>query len=117
MKLMLFSMLLIISILTIMSTLIIMLSKKVSIDMQKATPFECGFNPMSYPRVPFSIHFFLIAVIFLVFDIEIILIMPMILTMKTSMTKFWVITSFMFVTILIWGLYHEWKNGMINWAS
>nr|ATD52967.1 NADH dehydrogenase subunit 3 [Phlogotettix sp. EMHAU-2015-Zz052705] len=97
--------------------IILLVSKKSIIDNQKATPFECGFNPMSYSRLPFSIHFFMIAVIFLVFDIEIIMIMPMILTVKTSMMKYWLITSIMFIVILILGLIHEWKNGMISWTN
>nr|QHE65392.1 NADH dehydrogenase subunit 3 [Paralaevicephalus gracilipenis] len=117
MNLMLYSMVMIMIIMVIMMMLILMVSKKMTTDMQKATPFECGFNPMKYPRIPFSIHFFMIAVIFLIFDIEIILIMPMIVTMKTSLMKFWALTSVLFTTILLLGLYHEWKNGMINWTN
>nr|ATD52992.1 NADH dehydrogenase subunit 3 [Cicadula sp. EMHAU-2015-Zz052713] len=103
--------------LLLMMSLILMVSKKSINDMQKLTPFECGFNPMSYSRLPFSIHFFMIAVIFLIFDIEIILIMPMIITIKTSLTKYWLMTSVTFILILIMGLIHEWKNGMINWTK
>nr|YP_010610830.1 NADH dehydrogenase subunit 3 [Nanatka castenea]WAP91651.1 NADH dehydrogenase subunit 3 [Nanatka castenea] len=115
-KLILFSM--IIAILVIMITLLIILvSKKSIIDTQKSTPFECGFNPMSYKRLPFSIHFFLIAVIFLIFDIEIIIIIPMVFTLKSSMMMYWLITSMMFVLILILGLFHEWYNGMLNWTN
>nr|ATC73052.1 NADH dehydrogenase subunit 3 [Cuerna sp. EMHAU-2015-Zz052311] len=115
-KLLLF-MLIIIMLIMIMSMLIVTISKKSIIDMQKSTPFECGFNPMSYKRLPFSIHFFLIAVIFLIFDIEIIIIVPMIFTMKSSMILYWLITSTMFILILIIGLFHEWLNGMLNWTS
>nr|ASM41871.1 NADH dehydrogenase subunit 3 [Scaphoideus nigrivalveus] len=97
--------------------IIILVSKKSITDNQKATPFECGFNPMSYSRLPFSIHFFMIAVIFLIFDIEIIMIMPIILIMKTSMIKYWISTSISFIIILIMGLIHEWMNGMIQWTS
>nr|ATD12222.1 NADH dehydrogenase subunit 3 [Dryadomorpha sp. EMHAU-2015-Zz060407] len=103
-------------ILLVIMTLITVISKKTLTDNQKSTPFECGFNPMSYSRVPFSIHFFMIAVIFLIFDIEIVMIMPMILTLKTTMIKMWILTSIMFTILLILGLYHEWMNGMINWT-
>nr|YP_009442065.1 NADH dehydrogenase subunit 3 [Japananus hyalinus]ARA90993.1 NADH dehydrogenase subunit 3 [Japananus hyalinus] len=117
MNLMLFVILLILFI-TIMLMFIIMIIKKKTITTsQKTTPFECGFNPMSYSRLPFSMHFFMIAVIFLIFDIEIIMIMPIIFTMKTSMYMYWILTSVTFTSILLVGLFHEWKNGMINWTK
>nr|YP_010610869.1 NADH dehydrogenase subunit 3 [Idiocerus consimilis]WAP91690.1 NADH dehydrogenase subunit 3 [Idiocerus consimilis] len=97
--------------------MLIMISKKSIIDMEKLTPFECGFNPMSNKRLPFSIHFFLIAVIFLIFDIEIIIILPMIMTMKYSMLMYWLITSLLFIIVLMLGLYHEWYNGMLKWTK
>nr|ATF28610.1 NADH dehydrogenase subunit 3 [Norvellina sp. EMHAU-15062816] len=117
MNMMIYAMLTILIILTIMAVMISMVSKKKMIDNQKSTPFECGFNPMSYTRLPFSIHFFMVAVIFLIFDIEIIMVMPMVLTIKTSLVKFWMLTSIMFLLILILGLIHEWKNGMIDWTK
>nr|YP_010531300.1 NADH dehydrogenase subunit 3 [Mileewa sharpa]UXX17559.1 NADH dehydrogenase subunit 3 [Mileewa sharpa] len=97
--------------------LINFISKKTMIDMQKSSPFECGFNPVSNKRLPFSIHFFLTAVIFLIFDIEIIIIMPMIMTIKSTILINWVLTSCLFVLVLIMGLYHEWLNGMLNWTK
>nr|ATC73001.1 NADH dehydrogenase subunit 3 [Empoasca sp. EMHAU_031203] len=101
----------------IIMILIILISKKTIVDFQKSTPFECGFNPMTYKRLPFSIHFFLIAVIFLIFDIEIIIIIPMIMTMKLSMLIYWLLTLILFILILILGLYHEWHNGMLDWTN
>nr|YP_009711655.1 NADH dehydrogenase subunit 3 [Abrus expansivus]QGA47523.1 NADH dehydrogenase subunit 3 [Abrus expansivus] len=117
MKIMSFSLIIVISILTVMTMMVLMLSKKMLADMEKITPFECGFNPMSYTRLPFSIHFFMIAVIFLIFDIEIIMILPMILTLKSSLIKMWMATSASFLLILLIGLFHEWKNGMIDWTQ
>nr|QHB74171.1 NADH dehydrogenase subunit 3 [Bolanusoides shaanxiensis] len=101
----------------IIMMLIMTISKKTIMDWQKSSPFECGFNPMSKKRMPFSMHFFLIAIIFLIFDIEIIIIMPMTLTIKSSMMNTWLMTSTMFLLILIMGLYHEWYNGMLNWTK
>nr|YP_011036481.1 NADH dehydrogenase subunit 3 [Jogocerus viraktamathi]WRK19232.1 NADH dehydrogenase subunit 3 [Jogocerus viraktamathi] len=103
--------------LIIMMILMVMITKKSMINQQKLTPFECGFNPMSDKRLPFSIHFFLIAVIFLIFDIEIIIILPMMLTMNYAVTLYWLATSLSLIIVLIMGLYHEWYNGMLKWTK
>nr|ARH54383.1 NADH dehydrogenase subunit 3 [Gastrallus laevigatus] len=92
------------------------ISKKTFKDREKSSPFECGFDPKSSPRVPFSLHFFLIAIIFIVFDIEIALLLPMIITMKMiNILKYSTLYIF-FITILIIGVYHEWNQGMLNWT-
>lgn len=97
--------------------LLIILTKKCILNYQKLSPFECGFNPISYKRLPFSIHFFIIAIIFLIFDIEIIIILPSILRIKISIIKYWIISSFLFILILIVGLYYEWWNGLLTWQK
>nr|UPL65487.1 NADH dehydrogenase subunit 3 [Phaenacantha marcida] len=103
-----------------MSTAIMMmctvLSKKSYMDREKMTPFECGFDPKSSARTPFSIQFFLITILFLIFDIEIIIIMPMVLTMKISNKIMWTWTVTTFMVILIVGLFYEWKTNMLEWS-
>nr|YP_010487102.1 NADH dehydrogenase subunit 3 [Eupatorus hardwickei]UWI70886.1 NADH dehydrogenase subunit 3 [Eupatorus hardwickei] len=92
------------------------ISKKSFMDREKASPFECGFDPKSSARLPFSIQFFLIAIIFLIFDVEIALLIPIILIMKTTnMLMYFIITLF-FLIILLIGLYHEWNQGALNWT-
>nr|YP_009172405.1 NADH dehydrogenase subunit 3 [Nepa hoffmanni]ALG35805.1 NADH dehydrogenase subunit 3 [Nepa hoffmanni] len=93
------------------------ISKKSMMEREKLSPFECGFDPKSSARVPFSIQFFLIAVLFLIFDIEIVIIMPMVITMKISTTTTWMMTVTSFITVLILGLLHEWNNGVLEWAN
>nr|YP_010447004.1 NADH dehydrogenase subunit 3 [Loxocera sinica]UTM10369.1 NADH dehydrogenase subunit 3 [Loxocera sinica] len=93
------------------------LSKKSLTDREKSSPFECGFDPKSSSRLPFSLQFFLITIIFLIFDIEIALILPMILTISFSNLLIWTITSLIFMLILLIGLYHEWNQGMLNWSN
>uniref|UniRef100_A0AAU8L1D3 NADH-ubiquinone oxidoreductase chain 3 n=1 Tax=Cyphochilus crataceus TaxID=1453293 RepID=A0AAU8L1D3_9SCAR len=93
-----------------------LISKKSFMDREKASPFECGFDPKSSSRLPFSLQFFLIAIIFLIFDVEITLLIPLILTIKISnMMSYYFIASF-FIIILLIGLYHEWKQGALTWA-
>nr|YP_010691270.1 NADH dehydrogenase subunit 3 [Drosophila equinoxialis]ACA62479.1 NADH dehydrogenase subunit 3 [Drosophila equinoxialis]WBU93829.1 NADH dehydrogenase subunit 3 [Drosophila equinoxialis] len=93
------------------------LSKKTLVDREKSSPFECGFDPKSSSRLPFSLRFFLITIIFLIFDVEIALILPMIIILKFSNLLIWSTTSIIFILILLIGLYHEWNQGMLNWSN
>nr|YP_010853262.1 NADH dehydrogenase subunit 3 [Deilephila elpenor]WGM81654.1 NADH dehydrogenase subunit 3 [Deilephila elpenor] len=108
---------LIIMISNIMMFLSILLSKKSFMDREKCSPFECGFDPKSSARIPFSLHFFLITVIFLIFDIEIALIFPIIFNFKLVNFYNWMKISFFFIMILLMGLYHEWNQNMLNWTN
>nr|UEP15844.1 NADH dehydrogenase subunit 3 [Glanycus foochowensis] len=101
----------------IMMFISIILSKKSTLDREKCSPFECGFDPKSSARLPFSLHFFLITVIFLIFDVEIALIFPIIPTFKLVNFMIWMNTSFLFFIILLMGLYHEWNQNMLNWSN
>nr|YP_010555001.1 NADH dehydrogenase subunit 3 [Phthiridium szechuanum]UYP50981.1 NADH dehydrogenase subunit 3 [Phthiridium szechuanum] len=91
------------------------LSTKMMMDREKSSPFECGFDPMSSSRIPFSLHFFLITVMFLIFDVEITLILPMIFSFPISNILNWSMLTICFIIILLIGLYHEWNQGMLNW--
>nr|YP_009738173.1 NADH dehydrogenase subunit 3 [Hippodamia variegata]QIB71483.1 NADH dehydrogenase subunit 3 [Hippodamia variegata] len=92
------------------------ISKKSFKDREKSSPFECGFDPKNSARLPFSIHFFLIALIFLIFDVEITLILPFIYSMKISNLTLMIFNISLFLSILILGLYHEWNQGALNWS-
>nr|YP_010022116.1 NADH dehydrogenase subunit 3 [Allonychiurus kimi]QOL12118.1 NADH dehydrogenase subunit 3 [Allonychiurus kimi] len=86
-------------------------------DREKLSPFECGFNPMYFSRSPFSMQFFLIAIIFLIFDVEITLILPIPIIFFIKSYISWIFMSTFFIFILIVGLYHEWAQGALFWPK
>nr|AXS65486.1 NADH dehydrogenase subunit 3 [Silvanidae sp. KM-2017] len=92
-------------------------SKKSFSDREKNSPFECGFDPKSPSRLPFSIQFFMIAIIFLIFDVEITLILPFIKSMNTFNMNEISMTFIIMMLILIMGTLHEWKQGALNWKT
>nr|YP_009691906.1 NADH dehydrogenase subunit 3 [Thermistis croceocincta]QEG58712.1 NADH dehydrogenase subunit 3 [Thermistis croceocincta] len=116
MKIIFYLSMMIFSIILLMIIILNLISKKSLIDREKSSPFECGFDPKSPARLPFSLQFFLIAVIFLIFDVEITLLLPLIITLKISNIYNFSFIALFFIMILILGLYHEWNQGALNWA-
>nr|ASM41841.1 NADH dehydrogenase subunit 3 [Chlorophorus simillimus] len=115
MYILLYMSLIILTIVMMMIMIVNIISKKTFTDREKSSPFECGFDPKSSARLPFSLQFFLIAVIFLIFDVEITLLLPIIINMnKTNMMNYFMVMTF-FLIILIVGLIHEWNQGALNW--
>ncbi|YP_008758400.1 NADH dehydrogenase subunit 3 (mitochondrion) [Diuraphis noxia] len=115
MMLNLISMLMMLFILMILFMIMILINMKMKFNHNKSAPFECGFDPFNKSRIPFSLNFYLIAIIFLIFDIEISIILPMIMNFKISNMiyfNFLFTTFFMFMIITI---FYEWKFGSLNW--
>nr|AXS66388.1 NADH dehydrogenase subunit 3 [Curculionoidea sp. 11 KM-2017] len=102
-------------IILILITLLNLISKKSFQDREKMSPFECGFDPKNTARMPFSLQFFLISIIFIIFDVELTLLLPFIIIMKISNIINISIIFFSFISILILGTLHEWKQGAFNW--
>nr|YP_009229032.1 NADH dehydrogenase subunit 3 [Opisthoplatia orientalis]ALS20334.1 NADH dehydrogenase subunit 3 [Opisthoplatia orientalis] len=117
MYMMLMMIMFILTLVSIIMLLASILSKKSIEDREKCSPFECGFDPKSSARLPFSLRFFLIAVIFLIFDVEIALLLPMTIIMMSSNMKSWFTISLIFLIILLIGLFHEWNQGSLEWAD
>jgi NADH-ubiquinone oxidoreductase chain 3 len=83
-------------------------------DREKTSPFECGFDPNKSARIPFSLRFFLLAVIFLMFDIEVVLLLPLPHALAGLHLHFTYISLFLFLVILLLGLFHEWREGSLE---
>nr|QBZ38140.1 NADH dehydrogenase subunit 3 [Muirodelphax atratus] len=103
--------------LTLLITISFLISKKSILDMNKSSPFECGFQNFTSSRMSFSIHFFMIAIIFLMFDIEIAIMLPIFISIKMMKMYQWAIASTLITLIITYGLYHEWMNGVIEWSK
>nr|YP_006665699.1 NADH dehydrogenase subunit 3 [Galba pervia]AEO51219.1 NADH dehydrogenase subunit 3 [Galba pervia] len=85
-------------------------------ENEKLTPFECGFEPLSNMRSPFSVRFFVLVVLFLIFDVEISLLFPLI-NMILFNTLAMVFSLMMFLFILLFGIFFEWREGALDWVS
>nr|YP_009159082.1 NADH dehydrogenase subunit 3 [Odontobutis interrupta]AKP55327.1 NADH dehydrogenase subunit 3 [Odontobutis interrupta] len=89
----------------------------ISPDQEKLSPYECGFDPLGSARLPFSLRFFLIAILFLLFDLEIALLLPLPWGDQLPtplLTHFWA-TLVLFLLAL--GLVYEWIQGGLEWAE
>lgn len=95
----------------------IILRNKSSLSRNKNRTFECGFDPENTARLPFSIRFFLLAVVFLIFDIEVALLFPILLGLQIKIKKISFLAGFTFLIILILGLIHEWNQGSLRWVN
>nr|AFO66924.1 NADH dehydrogenase subunit III [Myrmecocichla nigra] len=86
-------------------------------DLEKLSPYECGFDPLGSARLPFSIRFFLVAILFLLFDLEIALLLPLpwaTQLQSPTTTLIWASTLILLLTL---GLVYEWAQGGLEWAE
>nr|AAQ63688.1 NADH dehydrogenase subunit 3 [Mytilus galloprovincialis] len=97
--------------------LFMMLSEKRGLDREKCSPYECGFEPIGSARSPFSIRFFLVAVLFVVFDVEVVLLMPFVYMFFYGKSALGILSSSGFLFILFAGLYHEYREGSLEWVN
>nr|QBP33748.1 NADH dehydrogenase subunit 3 [Bombus kashmirensis] len=99
--------------------IILILNKIMSIlkksNFEKNLPYECGFNPITKMNLPFSLPFYLISLTFLIFDVEIILLMPLIFYIKTLNFFYLFMLIIFFFYMLIFSLLMEWSCNYLNW--
>uniref|UniRef100_UPI0020296934 NADH dehydrogenase subunit 3 n=1 Tax=Zoroaster ophiactis TaxID=467010 RepID=UPI0020296934 len=86
-------------------------------DSEKASPYECGFDPLNSARIPFSFRFFLVAILFLLFDLEIALLFPYPSALILFSPNFSLLLASIFLVILTLGLVFEWIQGGLDWAE
>ena len=103
-----------------MSTLVLfagrLFRKKNIFIIEKIRPFECGFRPKFNARLPFTLRFFLISIIFIIFDVELVLMFPFLIKMYSNNIFYIISLIIIFLLILIIGLFHEWNQGSLDWV-
>nr|WNH21381.1 NADH dehydrogenase subunit 3 [Lucania parva] len=110
-------MLLIASALSVILALVAFWLPQVSPDYEKLSPYECGFDPLGSARLPFSLRFFLIAILFLLFDLEIALLLPLPWGDQLSSPLVTFSWASLVLILLTLGLVYEWLQGGLEWAE
>lgn len=83
-------------------------------DLEKVSAYECGFDPFGEARSPFDIGFYLVQLLFLVFDVEVQFLLPWVLGgQNTGLTGFAGLVLFLIVLTL--GFVYEWQKGALDW--
>nr|YP_010976676.1 NADH dehydrogenase subunit 3 [Eptesicus nilssonii]WNX96148.1 NADH dehydrogenase subunit 3 [Eptesicus nilssonii] len=84
---------------------------------EKSSPYECGFDPMGSARLPFSMKFFLVAITFLLFDLEIALLLPLPWASQTNKLMVMLLMSLLLISLLMISLAYEWLQKGLEWSE
>ena len=89
-------------------------------DPEKLSPYECGFEPFEDARIRFNVRYYLIAILFILFDLEIAFLFPWAVVFKEMIAEgthaLYVFgTVMIFLAVLVIGYVVEWKNGALDW--
>ena len=83
-------------------------------DPEKLSAYECGFDAFDDSRMEFDVRFYLVAILFIIFDLEIAFLFPWAITLgKTGLFGFW--SMMIFLAVLTIGFVYEWKKGALEW--
>jgi NADH-quinone oxidoreductase subunit A len=94
-----------------------LLGKRVK-DKVKDQPYECGITPVGDARERFSVKFYLVAMVFILFDIEAIFLYPWAVIYKTFESKLFAFGEmFVFVVLIVAGFFFIWKKGVLDWSG
>ena len=85
-----------------------------SANPNKGEPYECGVVPKSDARMPFNVHYYLVAVLFVLFDLEAVFIYPWAVSLRSLGTPA-LVEMFVFIAILLVGYFYAWRKGVFEW--
>ena len=83
-------------------------------DGQKLSPYECGFEAFEDSRIPFDVRYYLVAILFIIFDLEIAFLFPWAVVLD-KIGGFGLLAMAVFVLLLVVGFIYEWKKGALEW--
>jgi NADH-quinone oxidoreductase subunit A len=83
-------------------------------DPEKLSPYECGFEPFEDSRLKFDVRYYLVAILFIIFDLEIAFLFPWAVSLDT-VGVFGMIAMGIFLLVLVVGFIFEWKKGALEW--
>ena len=83
-------------------------------DTDKLSPYECGFEAFEDSRMKFDVRYYLVAILFIIFDLEIAFLFPWAVVLK-QIGMFGFLAMVLFLTILVVGFIYEWKKGALEW--
>jgi NADH-quinone oxidoreductase subunit A len=87
---------------------------KAKTDAQKLSPYECGFEAFEDSRMKFDVRYYLVAILFIVFDLEIAFLFPWAVVLQ-KVGLFGLVSMAIFLFILVIGFIYEWKKGALEW--
>ncbi len=83
-------------------------------DAAKLSPYECGFEAFEDARMKFDVRYYLVAILFILFDLEIAFLFPWAIVLK-EIGMFGFVSMMIFLAILVFGFIYEWKKGALEW--
>jgi NADH-quinone oxidoreductase subunit A len=83
-------------------------------DAQKNSPYECGFEAFDDSRMQFDVRYYLVAILFIIFDLEIAFLFPWAVSLD-AIGGFGLLAMAVFLLILVVGFIYEWKKGALEW--
>nr|AWH62444.1 NADH dehydrogenase subunit 3 [Alces alces] len=90
---------------------------QMNVYSEKTSPYECGFDPMGSARLPFSMKFFLVAITFLLFDLEIALLLPLPWASQTNNLGTMLTMALFLILLLAASLAYEWTQKGLEWTE
>jgi NADH-quinone oxidoreductase subunit A len=83
-------------------------------DPAKGSPYECGFDAFENARMKFDVRYYLVAILFIIFDLEIAFLFPWAVALD-DIGMFGLIAMFIFLGLLVLGFIYEWRKGALEW--